>query len=346
MINSSSLTDIMLTIDHTFDLVHNNGSLFSKAKRSVTSWLMNALNAKRDMPPELWMNKLSPDIRKLFRDHYHVSPITGNQALSWARHLYETKKDTANRGIKKVQEMFQYGVNIQKTLENYKLSYADFKDTIEYVPIYLEGIGYRNTSRDVYHVLRDKDLTQFSYLIREDPVRLKERMGENMFNVLVDQLRETIITLSNVRYVATDINGQYLRRPSDWSAIMPRVIKWMSILTNNDADIMSILPKMSEIPSEVNLTDTTRESKSAQITLYPSPKIIIKLAELDQSTFYDFYALTTIDCDNFTDHKQRLCSFLKKFTFTKVVDDLLEIISRAVIREARHVNNPQAMSEY
>ena len=76
----------------------------------------------------------------------------------------------------------------------------------------------------------------------------------------------------------------------------------------------------------------------------PYPKIIIKLAELDQPTFFDFYALTTIDCDDFSDDEHRSCSFLKRFTFTKVVDDLLDIISRAVIREARHVNNPSAVT--
>jgi len=76
-----------------------------------------------------------------------------------------------------------------------------------------------------------------------------------------------------------------------------------------------------------------------------TPKLIIKIADLDQTSFYDFYALTTVECSDFPDeHQIRMCNFLKSFTVTKVLDDLLSIISRAVIREARHVNNPQAVS--
>jgi len=145
MVPASSWSQAMMTIDHTFDLVHNTGSLFTKAKDSVRSWLMEALNTKRDVPPELWLNKLSSDVKRLFTEYYKTKPIsTQQEAYTWARHIYETKRQYANRGIQEINELIRpYGgpAGIKNIMSKYKITASDFDGTPNHIPIYLISIN-------------------------------------------------------------------------------------------------------------------------------------------------------------------------------------------------------------
>lgn len=55
--------------------------------------------------------------------------------------------------------------------------------------------------------------------------------------------------------------------------------------------------------------------------------------------FYDFYALTVVECGRFDDDTARMCAGLKKVTTVDVARALVKILAQAVVREARHVDD-------
>ena len=69
---------------------------------------------------------------------------------------------------------------------------------------------------------------------------------------------------------------------------------------------------------------------------------MIRIA-LKQSDFYDFYASTVVDPDRLPDDLAQYARGFKRVLALQMAKDLLVILKRAVIREARHVSNSEAI---
>jgi len=85
-----------------------------------------------------------------------------------------------------------------------------------------------------------------------------------------------------------------------------------------------------------------REEKSLATAIAAA---FLKIA-LNRTDFYDFYALTVVDCDGLPDDMVKLCHGLKKVTLIQVSDAIAAILRRAVVREARHVQHHVGSMEH
>ena len=73
---------------------------------------------------------------------------------------------------------------------------------------------------------------------------------------------------------------------------------------------------------------------------------MIRIA-LKQSDFYDFYASTVVDPDKLPDDLAQYARGFKRVLALQMAKDLLMILRSAVIREARHVSDSEAIeSDY
>ncbi len=303
----------MLFLDHAFDLAHNNGSVFTKAPASIQDWLMIGLDMKRGFPPEFWINNVSPEVQKVLAMSYERSKTWDpKKPIKWDRHVAEENRKFTETGKAKVIQIFENdasGYNIfipiNKIIHSYGLVVADFKNTKYFPYILMINNNWNVLVDDAVRFIRHPSHNNLVVLIGRSTIQdAKKSVNENeeIFNMFVNHLRESAKSLSaksTRELISTSV-------PQTQAEAIHKAHDW------------------------INLIFGERSAKSSNWS--------IKFAELSQSTFYDFYALTTVDCSDLIDvDDQKYCSFIKRYTVTQVVDDVMALLEKACIREARHV---------
>jgi hypothetical protein len=303
------MNNAIMMADHAFDLTHNSNSLFTKAKKEVQEWLLNALNTKRDLPPELYMSKLSPDVRTLFMSHYK-----SESTVPWLRHLYETQQQTQNRGMQEFMKLIHDEIyrpyklkDLRDLLNRYRLYPEQFKNPDEQL---MARAVLNKKIVDVALPLvkfianpdQDNAVTLLHNLsVHINPKKLKTFVGKD-FEYLIEKIKDIIpiISKDELEWAFGSVSGNF---GGLWKKFLGKI-----------------------------------PSKKKQQKVRAISNKWFKTADMEETMFYDFYALITIDCKIMGD-QQRYCNFVKTNTVHRIVKELIEILERAVIREARHVSD-------
>lgn len=348
---SGNFKDATMWIDHCFDLVHNNGSLFKKAPDNIQSWLFKALEEKKNYPPEIWLNKLSPEIRKLFFDYHKFNPETYE---SLGKTIFDSKRiakeKDINQIIEKINNLSKFSNDIQFDIIRQKcidkdISTNDFIGKIKY-PILVELI--LNNQVPDFPMISLIDLTQednqgyksasyCNFVLDLEPELFSKIVGQDNFSKVIELLSdivdENVISSSEKRVVNIPENQKRLQEWNELVRATRRNRQPKEQLEQSNqlqtAGIKRLFEKYAYIHKCLNLMSSR----------------FIRLAELNPQKFFDFYALTLIECGKFKDDNVSVCKYFKNKIISELLDDLLPIISRAVIREARHVSNSEAFGD-
>lgn len=290
----------MLIIDHCFDLVHNTGSLFSKAPKDIQSWIIQSLDEKKYLSPEVWINQTSNDVRKL-HEKYHAFNTEKDKFISYPSYLNKEKQiSTKNIISQMINELLSLPPNFQKARKLSKMIPAkksgilkeiyyqlimDPEDSLAIPMAKLFKINSEGTLDEKKQMIR--------YFLRTNPDKIIYK--HDFLSFFVPLIKQTF------RHVPT-LNEH-----------------WISLIRKYD-------PSLQFIKDQISATSFKHITKTAN--------------QLNKTIFCDFYALIHIDCSVFsTNEDKQYCSFIKRETATKVIDCLLPIISTAVIEEAAHVKS-------
>jgi len=308
-------------VDHAFDLVHNTGSLFTKASEGVKAWLFQALEDKFFLDPLQYRGKLSADARKLLDLHIRYS---GGMA-KWKQNIEDQEKtlDRFEKALLKEQDggmaerlwrvhrmdpnMFRgrnaflevafwssnrtqtaiYDARKVRTFLHAPDSWTAFEVMAAIRPEMCKA----GTSHPAGKVLREEFVPQLLKLIAGDPA-LRRELGTKES----DEVSERVL-------------GRGITKPWHWD-------EWGEFLK----------------------VEKQRQKELEGGVVAALASAFLKVA-LNPTDFYDFYALSAVDCAGLDDDAARMCRGLQKITTLSVAEALLLILSRAVIREARHVSD-------
>lgn len=310
-------------VDHTFDLVHNTGSLFTKAKGSVRKWLFQALEAKYFLDPLEYRGKLSADVRKLL--DLHIRYRGGVRV--WKEGLEDKVKvmEKFERNLLRERDMKM----AQRLWNVHDLNANMFRDRDAFLEV-----AFWSQIRSQTAIDGAKRLRRFlKSPARATLIDLVTDMGPGMFK-------------AGTSHPAGDL----FRRE-----FVPKALK----LLDADAPLRAEFAKgdddkpdpevVGQLAGRPYLWDAwneffkgerrRRKDEAKEPALATALLAAFVRTALKQTDFYDFYALTLIDCGGFPDDIARMCRGLRKVISITVAKSLVEILKRAVIREARHVSD-------
>lgn len=302
---SGDWTRTLVLTDHAFDLAHNNGSLFTKARPEVQRWLFRALEEKYFRDPFEYRDKLSADARKLLDAHIRYN---AGGVAKWKEHM-----DGQVGAMKKMERAIATGdaKMADRVWKAFGLSVPMFKG--------------RESFLDVAFWSDDRHGAQFVVEDIREFMRAgsPERLAKIMMHLSPDKCKPG----------SPHPAASYL-----WDKFVPRAIEVVG-------KTPGIREKMREGQSLMNAWDEFIRSakrrhreESAEGSLAAALGAAFLKIALNQTDFYDFYALTVVDCDGLPDDMVRLCRGMKKMTLVQVSDAIMAILRRAVVREARHVS--------
>jgi hypothetical protein len=312
--------EMTLLVDHAFDLVHNNGSLFTKAKDEVRSWLFQALEDKYFLDPLQYRDKLSPDARKVL-DAY----IRNSGGVAKWRERIEAAGDAMSR-FEKVLLKDRDGKMAERLWKVNRLSPQMFRDRDSFLEVAFWSKGRSqhavHTGRAVRAFLRSPDgRTAVAAMVAVEPYECKAGTAHPAGATLRGEFLPKLLEVARADPV--------LRRL--WEPLVPGAIRPdspSSELSNYQWG------KWAEF-----LTGEARRQKEDSATVASAlAAAFIRLA-MRTTDFYDFYALNIVRCGALPDDMAQMCEGLKKVTTLEVAKALLKILARAVVREARHVDD-------
>ena len=304
-------------VDHTFDLVHNTGSLFTKTSEKTQEWLMQALEDKYFLDPLQYRDKLSADGRKLLDAHIRYS----GGVRAWKKEM-ESKEQVMDRVEKSISEKdFQMAARVFRT---HKLNSRDFYNRESFLAIaFWQQSGIESEIPEAVNRIRDflhqpsaagaKAVMAFT-----EPSAFKQGSSHHAASILRGQVLPKLIPYAKMDGEARE---WLMAKPSDLALHASRATNWQKLLQREQKDI--------------------EETKTVAAALRAAA-MMIKLA-LKQSDFYDFYASTVVDPEKLPDDLVKYARGFKRVLSLKMAKDLLAIIKRACIREANHVADEDAV---
>ena len=321
-----------LLIDHAFDLVHNTGSLFTKASSDVQSWLFKALEEKFFLDPLQYRDKLSASARKLLDLHIRYS----GGVAKWKEHIATLEgamdkfvrafRESDGRMAKRVWDMFDMKPDMFRG-----------RDGFLEAAYYSEGPSFP-TSRTV------ADLRGFlgspgreSFLRALDAVSLSmcdPGSQHPASSVIRDEFLPKAVGL-----LETDDDFRRMFEQAKQST--EQVAK-----LSQERRLLFPLYQRSTILSwgeRLRAAKRRRDEESKESPITAALRVAFLRLALSRADFYDFYALSVVECGKFPDDVARMCAGLKKVTALHVAKALLTILERAVTREARHVGRHLSM---
>lgn len=314
-------------VDHTFDLVHNTGSLFTKSKDSVQKWLFQALEAKYFLDPLEYRGKLSVDVRKLLDLHirYHGGVRAWKDGLEGKTRVMEKFE----RNLLRERDM-----NMAKRLWSvHNLNANMFRDRDAFLEVAFWSDNRSSAAVDGARLLR---------------TFLKSPTRQAFIDVVRDMAPDAF------KAGTSHPAGDLLRRE-----FLPKALKLLEADAPLRAEMARGRGDEGEAEADPKVVgesfyhpywwnqwgeffkgERRRKKDEAKEPALASALLaaFIRTA-LKQTDFYDFYALTLIDCGGFPDDIARMCRGLRKIISITVAKSLVEILKRAVIREARHVSD-------
>jgi hypothetical protein len=314
LIPPSKFREAVFWIDHAFDLKHNTGSLLTKIPDDVKRWLHDALDTKRDWPsPEYYRDKTSVEVQSLMKIHHQMNPL---ERSTWLRRLYDVQQDTITKGIQQLKKSIETEnmSKVKEVIDKYNLTISDIKDIKDRIPARVLMDNFHKNNSLAYNLSRflskkiDSMLMGVLYNIL--PQELKNILKED-FEPFIEIIEDNI----------TNITDTILAE--NFSHNNATLNEWHRFFQHRNKEKL--------LPPPPQKKRTTADSQ-----------LWHKFANLTQEDFYNFYALTTIDC-SILGGDQRYCYFIKSHTITKVADDVIAMLQRAVVREARHVDNEKAL---
>jgi len=324
-----------LLVDHAFDLVHNNGSLFTKASEGVKKWLFKALEEKYFLDPLQYRDKLSGDARKLLDLHIRHS---GGLA-KWQERM-TSEKDAMDRFTRAFRALD--GKMAKRVWDMFGLNVEMFRGRDDFLDAaYWSQRPQAHESRKV-GVLR-KFLaapSRESFLEALDAV--DPRMCEPghphpaspvVRGVFVPKAMRLLETDEEFRRMMEqskeDISLRFRKQEPKQELLFP---SWQQgALQAWDSFFRARRERQREESSEATVVAGLRSA-------------FLRLA-LSRTDFYDFYALSVVGCDGLPDDFAQMCRGMKKVTMLIVAKALLTILERAVVREARHVKRHLEVDE-
>ena len=304
------------TVDHAFDLVHNTGSLFTKAKSETQRWLFQALEDKYFLDPLQYRNKLSADGRKLLDAHIRQS----GGVREWKKEI-ESKEQILERLEKALLRDYDFKMAI-RVFRTYKLNARDFygRDSFITVAFWQKA----DMSRIPGEVL---------------PIRefLRQPSEDNAIKTMSAADSDAFKQGSN-HPAAPVLRGQVLPKLLLYAKKSNKVREW---LTGTKATAGLVAPRSRWRKLLQRERKDALEAKSVAAAL-GAAALMIRLA-LKQADFYDFYAMTVVEPDRLPEDLARYARGFKRVVTLQMAKDLLVILKKAVIREARHVSNGAAI---
>ena len=314
--NDDDWVRLTATVDHAFDLVHNTGSLFTKADPKVQGWLFQALEDKYFLDPLQYRNKLSSDGRKLLDAHIRQS----GGVRKW-KEEFENKEKILDRLEKALLRDYDFNM-AKRVFTTYKLDARDFygRDSFITVAFWQKA----NMSRIPGEVL---------------PIRefLRQPSEDNAIKTMAFVSPNSFIQGSD-HPAAPILRGQVLPELLSYAKKSDRVREWLTKVPppGGGLEMRSKWRKLLQRERK-----DAMEAKSVAAAL-GAAALMIKLA-LKQSDFYDFYATTVVEPDRLPEDLARYARGFKRVVTLQMAKDLLVILKEAVIREARHVSNGAAI---
>jgi len=313
-----------LLVDHAFDLVHNTGPLFTKADRETQTWLFKALEDKFFLDPLQWRGRLSPDARRLLDAHIRQH----GGVAEWQRRLG----------------------GLERAMDRFTSAYR------------------QDDSKMAGRIWNAFDLTAWMFRRREDFVDAALWAHHEHDPEKAAKLRSFLSKPTSAKFldVLENVIGPEVIEPGPEMSLyphnqpialltreefLPRALKLLS-KDRKLAESLRKPPKTLSAPERERQKRWSRffegyakrqkEEKAAAGVSAALAAGFLRLA-LSVSDFYDFYALSVVDCGSLPDDLAQMCPGLKKVTTLAVAKDLLLILSGAVVDEAGHVDRHLAV---
>lgn len=304
------------TVDHAFDLVHNTGSLFTKAKHETQRWLFQALEDKYFLDPLQYRNKLSADGRKLLDAHIRQS----GGVREWKKEI-ESKEKILERLEKAL--LYDYDFKMAtRVFRTYKLNTRDFYGRDSFITVaFWQKSDMKGIPGEVL------------------PIRefLRQPSEDNAIKTMA-AANSGAFKQGSDHPAAPILRGQILPKLLSYAKESDKVRAW---LTNPQPPAGTLAMRSGWRKLLQRERKDALETKSIAAAL-GAVALMIKLA-LKQSDFYDFYATTVVEPDKLPEDLARYARGFKRVITLQMAEDLLVILKRAVIREARHVSNGAAI---
>ena len=311
-------------IDHIFDLTHNTGSLFSKAPDYIQDWLMVGLELKQHGTPFQLLPHVSPEVAHLMREYMR---LTGG-VTQYQDETVQQKKQLTEKIIDKfIQEPIfpQYLLN---DIEEYGLEPIDFASSPLYPTVYLiwkfkndnalwgwlssfaRNLQYREPGAS--DSLVKMAVTSFPPKIRQYVVAHVQRSLLMIGEAKVSEVIANLEMIAGKREHQRPDARTFVRT----HGMLESAMTWIRALES------------------INPAKSQKESMS---------QFFLKMAELEKSTFFDFYLLNFINPDELYPDQAKRAIFLKKYTISRIIDDMIGYIDDAMRMEARHILDADAM---
>jgi hypothetical protein len=304
-----------LLVDHSFDLVHNNGSLFTKAKDDIKSWLFQALEDKYFLDPLQYRDKLSPDARKVL-DAY----IRNSGGVAKWRERIEATGDAMSK-FEKVLLKDKDDKMAGRLWKVHRLSPQMFRGRDSFLEVAFWNEGAIQTAHAVRAFLRSPDgQTAAEAMSVLNPHECEAGTAHPAGATLRGEFLPKLLEVAR--------KDPVLRRL--WEPRVPGAIR-------PDSPTAEVSDYQWNEWAEFLASEARRKKEdSAAAVASALAAAFIRLA-LRATDFHDFYALNVVNCDALPDDMTQMCEGLRKVTTLDVAKALLKILARAVVREARHV---------
>jgi 2'-5' RNA ligase len=301
-----------LLVDHAFDLVHNTGPLFTKADSDTQRWLFKALEDKFFLDPLQWRGKLSPDARRLLDAHIRQH----GGVAEWQRRL---------GGLERAMDRFTSAYR-QKDIKMAGRIWSAFDLTAEMFrrrDDFVDAAFWMFDQRDEYGPEKAAKLRLF----------LSKPTRGRFLDALNDLRPDMCVPGPEMLLYPRNQPIALLAR----ERFLPMALKLLS----KDKELAKLLRKLPSGPRWGKFfKDYARRHKKKEKAVGVSAALaagFLRLA-LSLADFYDFYALSIVDCGSLPDDLAQMCGGLKRVTTLAVAKALLLIVSNAVVDEAGHVD--------
>jgi len=320
--------EMTLLVDHAFDLVHNTGSLFTKAKDEIRSWLFQALEDKYFLDPLQWRDKLSPDARKVL-DAY----IRNSGGVAKWREKIEATGDAMSK-FEKILLKDQDEKMAERLWKVHRLSPQMFRDRDSFLEV----------------AFWSKDRTQGAVDVgRAVQVFLRDP-GRQTAAAVMAALRPSECQAGTAHPAGDALRGELLPKLLKVVGADPVLRRELASSGDSEEELresekaigLSYKPWWWGEWAEFLTGEASRRKEDSLAVASALAAAFIRLA-LKTADFYDFYALNIVNCDALPDDMVQMCAGLRKVTTLDVARALLKILARAVVREARHVDDSLRM---
>lgn len=318
-----------LLVDHAFDLVHNTGSLFTKASPDVQKWLFQALEEKYFLDPLQYRGKLSNDVRKLLDLHIRYS----GGVAKWKERMVDQREamDKFTRAFREHD-----GRMAKRVWDTFGLKEEMFRGRDDFL-----DAAYWSQRPEGYEASRVAKLREFlaapsrerflGALAAVDVGMCEPGSPHPASRVVRDEF-----VPKAMRLLETD---EGFRRMMEQARLGKGSIHREPLLPFYQMDAVKAWDSLFRARKRRQ----REEAKGAKELLATALRFAFLRVALSRTDFYDFYALSLVECGKLPDDVAGMCEGLRRITTLDVAKALLMILERAVVREARHVDHALAL---